>query len=116
MVYNEHNLIHTCGIKSHGAIDSISCFKFESKLGSLKKLVTKPNCILAQMINRLKEQEIVTKNVENLPKLKLSKPYKEGPITPFMDEYSQYKCLDVGDFRFDTSNRYKGVATAMRLG
>lgn len=40
IVYNIHSLLHVCDdVKSFGRLDSYSCFKFESFLGHLKKMI-----------------------------------------------------------------------------
>ena len=59
VVYNVHNLLHICDdCERFGNLDSISCFKFESYLGSLTRLIRKPNHILVQLINRLHEDRV----------------------------------------------------------
>lgn len=42
--------------KHFGALDTISCFKFENYLGKIKKFVKKKNHIATQIYNRLVEQ------------------------------------------------------------
>ena len=81
LVYNVHNLCHlTDDVNRYGPLDRFSSFPFENYLGSLKRLLRKPNCILSQIINRIYEQK------ESRSKMKKMKyPYtmlehSDGPV------------------------------------
>ncbi|CAG7716895.1 unnamed protein product [Allacma fusca] len=55
--YNVHSLIHLCDDASNfGVLDSFSAFRFESKLGSIKRLIKNPNFPLQQVHRRLSEE------------------------------------------------------------
>ena len=57
-VYNIHVLVHVADdVPRIGKLESYPRFHFESYLGRLKKLVTKPNYPLQQVIIRLSERQ-----------------------------------------------------------
>ena len=57
VVYNVHSLVHLADEASRfGVLDSISCFKFESYLGSIKRKLRSGNSPLAQVCLRIYEQ------------------------------------------------------------
>lgn len=59
MVYNIDNLIHLPdNVYKYGSIDKFPAFPFENYLGTLKKLLRNPNCILSQTVNGIYEKSL----------------------------------------------------------
>lgn len=89
--YNIHGLVHLAAdAKNLGALDTFSAFKFEHKLGKIKKLVKSPNRPLQQIVNRLKEQEFIIKFSSD--SYKLSKLHNNGPLISKVNDTKQYRC------------------------
>lgn len=58
--HNMHNLIHLSNeVRRNGILDNFSAFQFENFLGSLKKLIRKPEKPLQQLARRYGEQQSV---------------------------------------------------------
>lgn len=56
MSHNVHGLIHLCDYDQFGPLDNVSAFPFENYMGSLKKMLRKPDKPLQQIINRYHEK------------------------------------------------------------
>ena len=55
--YNTHSLIHLADdARKFGALDNVSCFPFENYLGTLKRLVKRPQGLVPQLVRRLGER------------------------------------------------------------
>lgn len=55
-IYNTHSLIHLpSDARVFGSLGKINCFAFENFLGSLKKMLRKPNLPLEQVVRRYQE-------------------------------------------------------------
>ncbi len=58
LVYNMHTLIHPAqDCRQFGPLDTISAFPFENYLDILKRLVRRPQNLIAQIVHRLSEKE-----------------------------------------------------------
>lgn len=77
LVYNFHCLTHLAGdCLLYGSLETFGAFKFENKLGNLKRLIKKKDNVTVQLYNRIVEQSINTTNSQNLPKTpKISKTF-----------------------------------------
>jgi len=100
LVYNVHNLCHLADdVRRFGTLDKISAFCFESKLGSIKRLLRKPYQSLIQVVNRLLEQKsLVTDgyfSIVNFPKL--LKQHTNGPLLT-EESCTQYKEIRLEKF------------------
>ena len=69
IVYNVHNLIHIHeDVRRYGTLDSISAFKYETLLGTLKRLIRGGSLPLQQVCGRITElAECPAKSIENKP-------------------------------------------------
>lgn len=92
MAYNVHNLIHLPDdVCKYGSIDKFSAFPFENYLGTLKKLLRKPNCILSQIVNRIYEKKSCSSKKDvKFPFVK--KNHSDGPLLND-DSCMQFKAL-----------------------
>ena len=92
--YNVHNLIHLAAeCMRFGTLTSFSCFKFENKLGKIRRLIKPSGHTLSQLNNRLHEWHacsIPTENHQNYPSLK-------SPINT---------SINLNDFIFISSNDF----------
>lgn len=56
--YNVHGLIHVAeDVRNFGPLDNYSAFKFENKLGQIKRLIRKSSYCLSQVHRRLEEKD-----------------------------------------------------------
>ncbi|OXA51727.1 hypothetical protein Fcan01_13034 [Folsomia candida] len=79
--YNIHGLVHlTEDVKRFGILDKFSAFKFENKLGSLRKLVRTPNLPLQQLKRRLLEKDLKLE-FNQVSSSCLSNEHSVGPLT-----------------------------------
>lgn len=83
--HNVHNLIHLSNeVRRNGVLDNFSAFQFENFLGSLKKLIRKPEKPLQQLARRYGEQQSVMFQkqllVPNMYQVKHEHHY--GPLVP----------------------------------
>jgi hypothetical protein len=63
--YNVHGLIHLAeDVRNFGCLDNFSAFKFENKLGQIKRLIKKSSFSLIQVHHRLVEQDQI--QLENI--------------------------------------------------
>lgn len=111
LVYNVHSLIHLCDdVRKFGQLEKFSAFVFENFLGSLKKMIRKPNLPLQQVVNRLIEKNstslISNNNVPNYPYLK--RQHSKGPL---VDNISgvQYRELYTKEFCLKLSKANNGI-------
>lgn len=97
LVYNIHSLIHLVDdYEKFGNLDSVSCFPFESFMSTIKKCVRRGGGELAQVVRRMKEQDLLHKVVEDESQyVRLKMPHNEGPLGRFVvgtvREYAQAK-------------------------
>lgn len=64
LVYNVHILLHlTTFVKSHGPLDTWSCFRFENYLYQLKRRVRSPKNVLSQVQNQSTVQSRMLRHV-----------------------------------------------------
>jgi len=96
-VYNVHCLIHLANdVKNLGTLDDFSSFPFENKLGQLKKMIKKPQCVLQQLVYRLAEKkhvraELWKDHISGSPSVKTE--HNSGPVLPGYRSYRQFRCL-----------------------
>lgn len=95
LVYNVHNLLHLAAdVKNLGVLDNFSAFKFENKLGQLKKLVRKPQQPIQQVLKRLNEQaSFCFEKATQIPGLIVKNEHTRGPLLPSFRGARQYKQL-----------------------
>ncbi|XP_065650129.1 uncharacterized protein LOC136078356 [Hydra vulgaris] len=100
LVYNVHTLIHLVqDCRIYGALDNVSAFPFENKLGIIKKLIRKPHNPIAQVINRCEEKAFATlqnrksMSVEQGAAKLLQRKHSTGMMPPNLPSgyYQQYK-------------------------
>jgi hypothetical protein len=87
--YNIHGLVHLADDSlKFGVLDKFSAFKFENKLGTLRKLIRTPNRPLQQLKRRLLEKdlklELNTPAVVGLSSSHSNNPTKEKDIASFV--------------------------------
>ena len=117
MVYNVHSLMHIYqDVITHGSLDDLSCFRFESFLGQMKKLIRKPNHMLVQLVNRLNEQQDILKVKPMKTGLETHRKHNDGPVPSLSQEIIQYRKAVINGVRLDTSIRNRGVKVAGRIG
>ena len=91
VVYNTHSLIHLADdARRFGSLDSVSCFPFENHLGTLSKLVRKPQGPVQQLVRRVGEKHRLSfeeKETRNEPQ----QPHVCGPTLPHVPARMQYK-------------------------
>lgn len=74
ITYNVHNLIHLSkNVLDNGPLDNTSAFPFENFMSSVKKMVRKPNCVLAQIYNRCSELNEYNNHYNKLDEARLYK-------------------------------------------
>lgn len=93
LVYNTHSLIHLADdATKFGALDNVSCFPFENHLGTLKRLVRRPQGAVQQLVRRLSEKQR-SSSLEN-GKERANKPLQphfSGPTLPDFPARVQYR-------------------------
>lgn len=81
--YNVHCVLHLAAdARRLGPLDSFSAFQYESKLGTLKKLIRSSYKPLQQVVNRICESDLV-ENIEesyDCPSIVTSKEHFLGPV------------------------------------
>lgn len=82
--HNVHNLLHLGNeVRRNGALDNFSAFRFESFLGSLKKLIRKPEKPLQQVARRYTERMFrMFQEQVIVPACQLKYEYHNGPFLP----------------------------------
>ena len=103
LMYNVHTLVHMVqDCRMYGALDNVSAFPFENKLGIIKKLIHKPHNPIAQIINRCEEKAFATlqnrksMSVEQETAKLLQRKHSTGMMPPnlppgFYQQYKNYK-------------------------
>jgi len=101
-VYNIHALVHLADdVSLYGSLDRFSAFPFESFLGRLKRLVRKPNYVLAQVVNRLSENCIdfsITGLKSSFSESFVKMQHHNGPLPMEYSQYLQFKQLISPEF------------------
>lgn len=98
IVYNVHSLVHLSDdVKKYGTLDNVSAFPFENFLGSLKKMVHKPQYPIQQVFRRL--SEINTPPTEPL-KNYLGPKHFAGPLLCNLPCESQFKSVCINNETF----------------
>lgn len=116
VVYNIHNLCHlTDDVEKYGPIDGFSAFPFENYLGSLKRLLRKPNCALIQVINRIYEQKH-----SKSEKKKIKYPYtmlqhSDGPLHNNVS-CRQFRALYLETFCVRLNSANQGIMVNNKVG
>lgn len=103
--HNVHNLVHlTDDVKLLGPLDNFNAFKFENYMQVLKNKLRKHEKPLEQIINRIKEMEVINfKNRKSLSCPFSEKKHFDGPIFPNQFSESQYKQLTFKNYSLTTS-------------
>ena len=92
VVYNVHSLLHLAeDVKLHGCLDSYSAFCFETYLGQIKKLISKPNNVLVQVVKRVKEQRQFVFNSYKMSEDGIPKYPYAGPTPDFLANCRQFQ-------------------------
>ncbi|CAI6351799.1 unnamed protein product [Macrosiphum euphorbiae] len=80
--HNIHGLIHLCDDYTlFGPLDNVSAFPFENYMGSLKKMLRKPDKPLQQIIKRYKEKCLLMSNTKyKYIELHFTGIHNRGPI------------------------------------
>lgn len=116
LVYNIHNLSHLIDdVNKYGSIDKFSAFPFENYLGSLKRLLRKPNCIISQVINRVYEQK---KSKTEMKKVKYPYTVSQHSDGPILQDVtcSQYKALYLEKFCIRLNSADQGIMVNNHIG
>jgi len=89
LTYNVHSVIHLPDeVRTHGALDNVSCFVFENYLGKIKKLLRKPDAPLQQVVKRLSEMSVKT----TVPRSSiLKKLHDDGPVPKELIHLRQFR-------------------------
>ena len=95
--YNIHSLIHIAqDARKFGPLDNVSAFPFETFLGTMKKLVRRPQNPVQQIVRRIHERQ----KVSNPNNISVSSPliqlHFSGPLLESMGTYEQYRRYDDG--------------------
>jgi len=102
--HNIHCLIHLADETENGiTLDKVSCFKYESELGRLKKTIRSSKKPLVQLANRISETNNLSVEISNKSP-KFSKPhhYSNYHTENFITSHYQ-KCI-TPDFTVDVTN------------
>ena len=113
--YNVHCLTHIAkDALKLGALDTFGAFKFESKLGQLKKLIRTPHKPLEQVVRRILESECFEKHVNGKNEVKLRMEHTRDNLPPgkFISQHhiletKQYtlRCKNLKDSYFLTHQK-----------
>jgi hypothetical protein len=109
LVYNVHSLVHLAAdVNNLGPLENFSSFPFENMLGSLKRLIRKPNQPIQQLVKRLAEKQLLQKNLTSNAKCKypkLTQPHFDGPLL-ISDDFigKQFLKLQTPKWHFSTSD------------
>ena len=90
VVYNTHSLIHLADdARRFGALDNVSCFPFENHLGTLSKLVRRPQGPVQQLVRRVGEKlgTVSREDKKDGPQ----QPHLCGPTLRHVPARTQYK-------------------------
>lgn len=92
LVYNTHSLIHLADdARNFGALDNVSCFPFENHLGTMKRIVRRPQGAVQQLVRRLSEKQhsLSFKSGKERANKPLQ-PHFSGPTLPDVPVRMQY--------------------------
>lgn len=99
LIYNVHALVHLADdVRVFGALDNISAFPFENYLGSVKKLVRKPQHIITQVTRRLSEKAFSVAASKISKKSGIHREHFDGPVTEDVKFCHQYKEVHLSNF------------------
>lgn len=85
--YNVHGLLHLADdVRYFGNLDLFSAFKFESKLGDIKRFIRKSSLTLSQLHHRLYEQDQISHEARSSEKIIIM-----GKLNPD-NTYQNIKC------------------------
>ena len=120
LVYNVHNLVHLGDdVQNHGVLDSFSAFCFENFLGSLKKMLRKPQSPLAQVVRRFSEKKQKKKSAESVTKKDLASPWNphnNGPLPLHFQGYSQFSDICCDSIHFSVRKSDNCVQVGLQVG
>nr|XP_055062929.1 uncharacterized protein LOC129445985 [Misgurnus anguillicaudatus] len=92
LVYNTHSLILLVDdAKNFGALDNMSCFPFENHLGTMKRMVRRPQGAVQQLVRRISEKQRSLSLKSG--KERANKPLQahfSGPTLPYVPVCMQY--------------------------
>ena len=100
LVYNVHSLTHLANdVKNLGCLDEFSAFKFENKLGQLKRLVRKPQNPLQQIFRCIHEERYFggTK-ADSYFGPRTKSEHFDGPLIPSVVGGRQYRYVITGKY------------------
>lgn len=96
--HNIHGLIHICDDYIHyGQLDQCSTFAFENYMGTLKRMLRKPDKPLEQIVNRYNEKSLIISNTE-IKQFYFSGPHNKGPLLDDSIQGSQFSTLKSDKF------------------
>ncbi|XP_046386969.1 uncharacterized protein LOC124156450 isoform X1 [Ischnura elegans] len=97
MSYNVHGLLHLVrDCEVHGPLDKFSAFKFEDKLGQIKRIVRKPNLPLPQIVRRVHEMAHFPQKRQTVQKVR---EHKFRHALPFDLEEPHYATYTIGSVK-----------------
>ena len=92
MSFNVHCLLHLSeDAKNFGALDNFSAFPFENELQHIKKMVTKHDRPLAQIIRRTLESRKMPQFPKQMVQFTLSQSHTDGPLITVNLTCEQYR-------------------------
>lgn len=100
--YNVHVLLHLAADSERlGVLDGFSAFKFENKLGKLRKLIRSPYKPLEQLKYRLLEKGLLLENSNSI-EFGPSAPHSRGPIREEdIDYFNQFRIFSTEKFKIN---------------
>jgi hypothetical protein len=102
--YNVHNLIHLASdSEKYGKLDTFSGFRFENKLGSIKRLLRGTRSPLQQLHHRLVEATNSSAIVK-APNIALGNENYSGPNVNQCRAQKQYKFIKIRNVKFAIRN------------
>lgn len=96
VTHNVHNLLHIVeDVRKFGPLDKFGAFRFENKIGYIKKLVRKGDKPLQQIAHRLSEIQAAKKFIpmNNEDKFTLEKQHSGGPVVLSHAHMQQFQIL-----------------------
>jgi len=102
--HNVHGLIHLCDdYNLFGPLDNVSAFPFENYMGTLKKMLRKPDKPLQQIIKRYNEKCLMMSNTKyKYMALHFTGIHNRGPIIENSMEGIQYSSLKLENMTIKT--------------
>lgn len=111
IMYGHHLLSHNVHCLTHlyddycqfGPLDNISAFPFKNYMGSLKKMLRKPDKPLQQIINRYNEKCLLKYNtIYKCIPFNLIGPHKRGPTLENIMKRDQFSSIKLETMTFKT--------------